>query len=111
SNETLPFVKSDPYAWVNGWLDYTSARDNWDVTMNIHESILWPYCGKNAEIFRCPADQSTVNLKGTIMPRVRSKSMIAWVGGRGNGSGGLAPLNWSQTSYGNTSGEARIYRK
>jgi prepilin-type processing-associated H-X9-DG protein len=37
--------------------------------------------------------------------------MIAYVGGRGNGSGRPAELNWSQTRFGNTSGEARIYRK
>src|SRR5215475_10489683 len=31
NREVLPFVKGngnyDPYAWVNGWLDYTAARD------------------------------------------------------------------------------------
>ena len=26
SREVLPFVKADPYAWVNGWLDYTQRR-------------------------------------------------------------------------------------
>jgi prepilin-type processing-associated H-X9-DG protein len=45
------------------------------------------------------------------MPRVRSMSMVNWVGGRGNGSGGLAAMNWSQTAFGNSRGEARIYRK
>jgi prepilin-type processing-associated H-X9-DG protein len=110
SREVLPFVKSDPYAWVNGWLDYTAARDNWDVEKDIKTSILWPYC-KSAEIFKCPADLSTVNIRGQLMPRVRSMSMINWVGGRGSGSGTLAAMNWSQTTFGTTRGEARIYRK
>ena len=111
NREVLPFVKADPYAWVDGWLDYSNARDNWDVEYNIKNCILWPYCGKNAGIFKCPADQSVVNVGGKMLPRVRSMSMINWVGGRGNGAGQLAPMNWSQTAYGNTRGEARIYRK
>ena len=111
SRDTLPFVKSDPCAWVNGWLDYTAAADNWDVNHDLTQSILWPYCGKNSGIFKCPSDRSTVTVQGAARPRVRSMSMINWVGGRGNGSGGLAPMNWSQTTYGTTRGEARIYRK
>jgi len=111
NRDVLPFVKADPYAWVNGWLDHTAAADNWDVNHDITQSILWPYCGKNAGIFKCPSDQSSVNVRGVVMPRVRSMSMVNWVGGRGNGAGGLAPMNWSQTAYGNSSGEARIYRK
>jgi prepilin-type N-terminal cleavage/methylation domain-containing protein/prepilin-type processing-associated H-X9-DG protein len=111
TRDILPFVKSDPYAWVNGWLDYTAAADNWDVNHDIMQSILWPYCGKNSGIFKCPSDRSTVTVGGASRPRVRSMSMVNWVGGRGNGAGGLAPMNWSQTAYGTTSGEARIYRK
>jgi len=111
SREILPFVKADPHAWVEGWLDYSAARDNWDVDYNLKQSILWPYCGKSAGIFKCPADNSSVNIRGQIMGRVRSMSMVNWVGGRGNGSGGLAAMNWSQTAFGNSRGEARIYRK
>ena len=115
NREVLPFVKGngnyDPYAWVNGWLDYSTARDNWDVEFNIKTSILFPYCGKGTAIFKCPADSSVVNVGGQTLPRVRSMSMVNWVGGRGSGSGQLAPMNWSQTTYGNSRGEARIYRK
>jgi prepilin-type N-terminal cleavage/methylation domain-containing protein/prepilin-type processing-associated H-X9-DG protein len=111
SREVLPFVKADPWAWVNGWLDNTGAADNWDVNHDIKQSILWPYCGKNAAIFKCPSDKSTSSVRGIVYPRVRTMSMVNWIGGRGNGSGGLAAMNWSQTAYGNTSGEARIYRK
>jgi prepilin-type N-terminal cleavage/methylation domain-containing protein/prepilin-type processing-associated H-X9-DG protein len=112
SRDCLPFAKSDPCAWVNGWLDYTPAPDNWDINHDITQSILWPYCGKSAGIFKCPGDQSlTPPIGGKTYPRVRSMSMVAWVGGRGNGAGGLAPMNWSQTALGDRSGEARIYRK
>jgi prepilin-type N-terminal cleavage/methylation domain-containing protein/prepilin-type processing-associated H-X9-DG protein len=115
SREVLPFTKGngnyDPYAWVNGWLDYTTAADNWDVNQDIKTSLLAPYCGKSPGIFKCPADSSWVSVAGTTRPRVRSMSMVAYVGGRGSGSGQLAALNWSQTTLGNTKGEARIYRK
>ena len=39
-------------------------------------------------------------------------SQVCWVGGRGTvNSPGMSPLNWSQTTLGTSSGEARIYRK
>jgi prepilin-type N-terminal cleavage/methylation domain-containing protein len=105
--EVLPHVKHGPYAWIDGWLDFTANRDNWDVDYNIKQSILWPYCGKSPGIFKCPADKSTVNVRGQIMPRVRTMSMLNWVGGRGENRA----MNWSGTSLGNASGEYRIYRK
>ena len=115
NRELLPFSKGngnyDPYAWMNGWLDYTTAADNWNVDTDIKKSILWSFCGNNAGIFKCPADISTVTVAGKAMPRVRSMSMINWVGGRGSGSGQVAAMNWSQTAFGNSSGEARIYGK
>ncbi len=115
SSETLPFTKGngnyDPSAWVNGWLDYTTAADNWDVNQDIKTSLIYPHAGKNPSIYKCPSDQSTVSVAGKVLPRVRSMSMVAWVGGRGSGSGTLASMGWSQTTLGNTKGEARIYRK
>jgi len=48
-----------------------------------------------------------VNVRGAIKPRVRSMSMLCWVGGRGEG----LPLSWSDTAYGTRPGEYRIYRK
>jgi hypothetical protein len=37
-----------------------------------------PDCGNSAAIWKCPADRSTVVVKGVIYPRVRSISMNAW---------------------------------
>jgi prepilin-type N-terminal cleavage/methylation domain-containing protein len=76
-------------AWVGGWLDFDPAnRSNWDVTRDIQRSPLWPYCGKNASIFKCPADRSTVvpssgPFAGKRVPRVRSMTMSIWFGGAG----------------------------
>jgi len=107
NREVFPHVKHGPYAWIDGWLDFSANPDNWDVNYNIKKSILWPYCGKNAGIFKCPADTSKVNVRGQILPRVRTMSMLCYIGGRGENR----PLNWSGVNFGNTSGEYRIYRK
>jgi prepilin-type N-terminal cleavage/methylation domain-containing protein/prepilin-type processing-associated H-X9-DG protein len=107
NREVLPHVKHGPYEWVGGWLDYTEARDNWDVDYNLNQSILWTYTGKSQGIFKCPADRSTVTYRGQRLPRVRTMSMLNWVGGRGENR----PMNWSNTTTGDQSRQYRIYRK
>jgi prepilin-type N-terminal cleavage/methylation domain-containing protein len=107
NRDVVPFVKHGPFAWMDGWLDFTAARDNWDVEYNIKTSLLWPYCGKSLGLFKCPGDTSKVSVSGTNYPRVRSMSMLCWIGGRGEDR----PLNWSNTTYGRKSGEYFIYRK
>lgn len=103
NRETLPHVKHGPYEWVGGWLDFVSGnRENWDVEQNIKKSILWKYCGKNAGIFKCPGDKSMVNYRGTTYPRVRTMSMLNWVGGRGENRA----MGWSLPD-----GTWRIYQK
>jgi prepilin-type N-terminal cleavage/methylation domain-containing protein/prepilin-type processing-associated H-X9-DG protein len=106
NREVLPFVKHGAYEWCGGWLDYTANRDNWDIDYNIKVSLLWPYCGKNASIFKCPGDRSVVNVSGKLLPRVRTMSMLNWVGGRGEGR----PMNWSDTGNGTLPTDYRIYR-
>jgi prepilin-type N-terminal cleavage/methylation domain-containing protein/prepilin-type processing-associated H-X9-DG protein len=66
--------------WMQGSLNAKSPSDrsNWDVEKDIKKSLLWPYCGNAAAIFKCPADRSTAKYNGVIYPRVRSISMNAW---------------------------------
>ena len=79
----------DPNAWMNGWTDFNPAnRSNWDPTVDIEHSPLWPYCGNAVRVFRCPADSSTIvpssgTSKDQRVPRVRSLSMSIWMGGFG----------------------------
>jgi prepilin-type N-terminal cleavage/methylation domain-containing protein/prepilin-type processing-associated H-X9-DG protein len=88
----------EPYAsqaWITGLVDLGGPA-SWDINYNIAKSPLWPYCGKQAAIWRCPADKARVkNNKGELVPRVRSMSMNIFVGGRGDTppdlSGGWAP--------------------
>ncbi len=92
NREILPYAygtsaAAAPYVGVPGILDDANpaARDNWDLDRTVRASILWPYCGKQAGIFHCPADTSFgVNATGQRVPRVRSMSMSNWVGGNGN---------------------------
>jgi prepilin-type N-terminal cleavage/methylation domain-containing protein/prepilin-type processing-associated H-X9-DG protein len=68
-----------PNEWVHGWLDNNgNNRSNWDIEQDIKKSLLWDYCGQTADIWRCPADKSTVSFQGKSLPRVRSIAMNAW---------------------------------
>ncbi len=110
SHDRLPSAKGGPSAWMTGNLDYNPNNpSNWDPAADIMKSPLWPDCGKNAAIFKCPADPSVVTVAGKALPRVRSLSMLNWVGGRANAAGQPADMNWSNTRRGTTSGEYRVY--
>ncbi len=61
--------------WVTSLIDFSPNPSNWDITRDIARSPLWPYVGRDATLFRCPADQSYVGTGGFRMPRVRSISM------------------------------------
>ncbi len=98
--DTLPFVKHGPYAWMDGWLDYNGAMaENYDVNVDIVPSILYPYC-KNPAVFKCPGDKSMVNVRGVSKPRVRTMSMLNFIGGRGEG----IAMGWNSDGW-------RIYHK
>ena len=102
SNDWLPYASHFPYAlppiseenkhaWVTGQMDFDPNNpSNWDVNQDIAKSPLWPYCGKSAAIWKCPADYSFVTVNGESRPRVRSMSMNFWVGGFLGYDGGLS---------------------
>ena len=86
NRDTLPFAKHGPYEWVGGWLDFDgSNRENWDTDANLKNSLLAPYSGRSYKIYKCPSDKSVVTVQGKRLPRVRTMSMLNWVGGRGEG--------------------------
>jgi len=102
SHDFLPYASHWPYAppalanenkyaWVTGQMDFDPNNpSNWDVNQDLKNSPLWPYCGKNAQIWKCPADHSFVTVNGEQRPRVRSMSMNLWVGGFIGYDGGLS---------------------
>jgi prepilin-type processing-associated H-X9-DG protein len=73
-------------AWVAGWLDFSSSTDNTNTLMLVdhdrypYGAFLGVYVGKNATIFKCPGDHSTVLEGGVATPRARSISMNCYVG-------------------------------
>ena len=70
--------------WCTGAMDFDpSNRSNWDTSVDIEQSPMWPYCSKNAAIWRCPADRSYVTVNGVRIPRVRTMSMNTYLGGFG----------------------------
>jgi prepilin-type N-terminal cleavage/methylation domain-containing protein len=83
--------------WVTGWInDDPSNPGNWSVPYNIGQSPMWSYCGKQAGIWRCPGDPSTIipssgPYQGKPVPRIRSYSMSYWFAGFGGGAGGTDP--------------------
>ena len=63
--------------WVPGHLDFNPRKDNVDKDLLLEEkrgALLGKYL-QNAEVFKCPADKSTVKFGGETLPRIRSISM------------------------------------
>ena len=98
SRDRLPFASDGlgkdaaitAAVWVTGGMDFDpSNRSNWDPAEDIMKSPLWPYCGKNLGIWKCPSDKSSVFVDGQNKPRVRSMSMNWFFGGFGGELGGL----------------------
>jgi prepilin-type N-terminal cleavage/methylation domain-containing protein/prepilin-type processing-associated H-X9-DG protein len=112
NNDSLPYSKGGPYEWVGGDMTRSPENVNPDAVPaagnnNIKTSLLWPYCGKSLEIFRCPADRSTGTLPTReVVPRLRTMSMLCWVGGRGTAGGTPDTMDpWDN------GGPWRVYRK
>ena len=86
---------------------------NWDPSVDIYQGPMWPYCGKNANIFKCPADHSYVVVNGHNMPRVRTMVMNLYLGGfDGSGYGLFDDTTWhlyKKYSDLNTPGPEKIF--
>jgi prepilin-type N-terminal cleavage/methylation domain-containing protein/prepilin-type processing-associated H-X9-DG protein len=73
--------------WVAGVLGAGTGTENTNIAMLVDHvqypngAFLGSYIGKNAKLFKCPADQSkSPAIFGATMPRVRSLSMNNFVG-------------------------------
>jgi prepilin-type N-terminal cleavage/methylation domain-containing protein/prepilin-type processing-associated H-X9-DG protein len=64
-------------AWVHG------DAKTWNITNTLTDGSIWKYTGPNKDIYRCPADKNLVPgpTPGSKLPRVRSNSLNAFVGG------------------------------
>ncbi|HWH67861.1 MAG TPA: hypothetical protein VNT26_00630, partial [Candidatus Sulfotelmatobacter sp.] len=90
--------------WMTGFLDFSSSSGNWDPGVDIMKSPLWPYLSQQAQLFKCPADQSTVATPFGRKPRVRSVSMSQvfgtgeWLDGTFTGGSSLFWMTYGQLS-------------
>lgn len=81
--------------WFTG--NINDNPNGWDINADLVNSPLWPYAGRNKDIFKCPADQASVLVNGIRRPRVRSISMSQvfgsgeWLNG---GPAGSSPGPW-----------------
>lgn len=97
NHEVLVYASHDPdhpeldrYAWTTSEMDFDPRnRANWDVEYEMVKGPLWTYTGKNAKIYRCPADNSSIVVDGVARPRIRTMSMNLFLGGFGGTDG-----NW-----------------
>jgi len=72
-------------AWVDGWLDFSPAttdNTNTAILKDPERSKFAKYL-QSVEVYRCPADLSTVKIRGVTHPRVRSMGMNQALGGPG----------------------------
>ncbi|MDE3066223.1 MAG: prepilin-type N-terminal cleavage/methylation domain-containing protein [Verrucomicrobiota bacterium] len=72
--------------WVAGVLSLGFSLDNTNTAMLVDHSAypygayLGVYVGRNATLFKCPADRSVAKIYGSAYPRARSYSMNNYVG-------------------------------
>ncbi|MBL9135667.1 MAG: type II secretion system protein [Verrucomicrobiales bacterium] len=91
---------TEPHAWVAGWLDFNPAtRDNTNKQdlLDPKRAMFAPYI-PSADVYKCPADMSSVKVGGQKIFRVRSMGMSQAMGGPG---AWLQPpsYNEGQTKY------------
>src|ERR1043166_5406329 len=64
--------------WVDGWLSFDTSNPDNTNTLFLTNAKIGPYT-KNIGIYKCPADNYLCNMRGQMVPRVRSVSMNAYI--------------------------------
>ena len=67
----------EPTTWIDGWLDFNPSNPdntNWAAFLDPNRSKFATYL-TTVEVYKCPADLSTIKIGGKAIPRVRSLSM------------------------------------
>jgi prepilin-type N-terminal cleavage/methylation domain-containing protein/prepilin-type processing-associated H-X9-DG protein len=73
ADKLVPNGTGAQIGWIEGWLK--TAQDATNVNLiKSPRGMLWSY-NESLEIYKCPADRSTVQIGGKRYPRVRSISM------------------------------------
>jgi prepilin-type processing-associated H-X9-DG protein len=90
--------RADSGGWIHGWLDYNNQNtDNTNVLNLIGtfdgETALFGKYLTSPQVYKCPADPSTVEIGGHTYARVRSLSMNQAIGS-GSTANWLPPSNY-----------------
>ncbi|MSU20774.1 MAG: type II secretion system protein [Pedosphaera sp.] len=73
TDKLVPNGTGAQIGWIEGWLP--TAQDATNVNLiKAPRGMLWNY-NQSLEIYKCPADKSTVKIGAKVYPRVRSISM------------------------------------
>ena len=72
-------------AWVGGWLDFNGSNPDNTNTAMLRDPKFSKFATvlQTIEVYKCPADKSSVKIGGRVYPRVRSMSMSQALGGPG----------------------------
>src|SRR6185369_11924556 len=71
----------DDSAWSGAHMDFDpNNRANYDPDYDMKKRPLWPYT-RSIDIYKCPADRSTVTVSGSVKPRILTMSMNLYMGG------------------------------
>jgi len=73
NNHGKPETSAKRNTWANNVQDWSNSDDNFNP-IYVTDSLLGPYAGRSAEVFKCPSDKTD---------RIRSMSMNAMVGDPG----------------------------
>ena len=80
-------------AWLISEMSYSSDPRNWDIQVALKPGPMWPYSGENANIWKCPSDESYVVVSGQPKPRIRSYSMNFYLGGFAGSTAGAPSVS------------------
>jgi len=94
--------RQNAYSWTLEHMDFNPANQgnwSWDYEVALFRQFpgitgppLIPYY-KTPQIYKCPADRSTITVGGKQMPRIRTISMNLYLGGFVGTDGGWAWAN------------------
>jgi prepilin-type N-terminal cleavage/methylation domain-containing protein/prepilin-type processing-associated H-X9-DG protein len=90
--------RADSGGWIHGWLDYNNRNTDNTNVLNLvgsfdGETALFGKYINSPQLYKCPADRTTVNIDGIVYPRVRSISMNQAIGS-GSTANWLPPSNY-----------------
>jgi len=75
--------------WVQGAFIHTGANTNIDYMFNPDYALFAGYL-KNRGVYLCPTDRDWVKVNGVLYPKLRSYSLNAYVGWKGNWDGRMS---------------------